>query len=185
MSTNAHQIDIDSMEGVAHVIRSGKEAASIFVDIENGFRKGEPGKLEFNIIHLKIVGTLGCYEGSINAEKHEDWRQILADMPADRFLEAFASDRSEAPIDIEATLKAAEAFIEEKHASKVIDRTEGKEAMEFLMVARGMPRASSREPSRKSPRRSRPSPASRGALRAHPSRSVPSWRRCGSPSATP
>lgn len=75
--TNSAQPQITTLDAASHIVENDGHEAAIFVEIENGFRKGEPGKLTYLIFHLKVVSTLGCYAGTVAAENHESWQEVF------------------------------------------------------------------------------------------------------------
>ena len=83
---------IESSDGLAHTVRNGGHQAAIFVEAENGYRKGEPGKRIYTIFHLKVVSTLGCYEGSFSAEPRDDWREVINGLSASETLDILAQN---------------------------------------------------------------------------------------------
>ena len=90
---------VERPDGLINRVRNGDNEAAILIEIQD--LPDLKGSLR--MLDLKMISNLGSFAGEIPLNKGEDWRDVLANMSMQEFLQCFGGDRSKAPIHAQGT----------------------------------------------------------------------------------
>jgi hypothetical protein len=117
--------------GKLNIVRNGKDEAIVTLEI-----KEEDDR---QMLKMHLQSDLATFSGKIMLQKGEDWRAVLAEMPAARFMEYFGLDRMkwkrcDAPVHVASTKTAFLSVAFGSRGHNITEETQ-EEAQKYVLNA--------------------------------------------------